>query len=176
MRNILLARQGLLVLLAVATGMPGFAAGGMPSTLHPRAYCDLAAPVGYPSRGFNPQSGGCASNQVPVTPKPGPSGLENNLAYYSSGKTDDSSKLSRIAIILNVNNPREKVLAQGELARVADAIATALLGSAPPDLAKTIKAAGSKSWQAERWSIEVKTEVWRTGLGQDTSVFFKPKD
>lgn len=144
-------------------------------TAHPRTFCELAADLGYPSRGYKDHTGGCASNMIDVTPTPGSNGLNNNLAFYSMGESSNLGRLQRVSLILNVNNTREKAKAQAELARVATGVATKLLGKPPVELSTVIKQAGSRTWTSGVWRVEVKSEVWPTGLGQDTTVYFRPK-
>lgn len=142
---------------------------------HPRDFCDLAKDVGYPSRGYKESTGGCASNMIEVTNLPGGNGLKNNLAFYSMGEYGNSSKLQRASLILNVNNTAQKDKAQAELNRVASAVASKIFGKVPNGLKETILKARTKSWTEGEWSIEVKTTVWPTGQGQDTTVYFRAK-
>ena len=142
---------------------------------HPRTFCELAADAGYPSRGFKEHAGTCASNMADVTPTPGRNGLKNNLAFYSMGHTGNTSKLLRVSLILNVNNVREKAKAHSELARVAKSVAAKLLGEVPPQLGAVVESAGSKTWFSGSWALEVKSNVWPTGLGHDITVYFRPK-
>lgn len=144
-------------------------------TSHPRTFCELASDLGYPSRGYKDHTGGCASNMIDVTPTAGSNGLNNNLAFYSMGDTDRPGKLQRVSLILNVNNTREKAKAQVELARVASGVATKILGKPPAELASVLRQGGSRTWDSGAWAVEVKTTVWPTGLGQDTTVYFRPK-
>jgi hypothetical protein len=142
---------------------------------HPRTFCELASDLGYPSRGYKDHTGGCASNMIEVTPTRGSNGLNNNLAFYSMGETDSPGKLQRVSLILNVNNTREKAKAHAELARVASGVAAKILGKAPTELASILRQGGSRTWDSGAWTVEVKTSVWPTGLGQDTTVYFRPK-
>lgn len=141
---------------------------------HPKTFCELAANLGYPSRGYNPNTGGCASNMTDVTPTPGRSGLTNNLAFYSMGEVDSPAKLMRVSLILNVNNVREKAKAHAELARVAGAISTKILGAEPQGLQDAIHQGVSRKWVSGEWATEVKYSVWPTDLGHDISVYFRP--
>lgn len=141
---------------------------------HPKTFCELSKNLGYPSRGYNPNSGGCASNMIDVTPTPGRNGLRNNLAFYSMGEVDNPVKLMRVSLILNVNNPREKAKAHAELARVAGVVATKILGVEPKGLQNAIRSATSRRWESGEWTTEVKYSVWSTGLGHDISVYFRP--
>ena len=161
---------------AVAVGLTATAQQAVLSpTAHPRTFCEVAADLGYPSRGYQDHTGVCGSKMTDVTPTPGRNGLTNNLAFYSMAKLSTPGKLQRVSLILNVNNTREKTRAQEELARVADGVATKLLGKTPAELSTVIKQAGSKRWTLGVWTVEVKSEVWPTGLGQDTTVYFRPK-
>lgn len=144
-------------------------------TSHPRTFCDLASDLGYPSRGYKDHTGGCASNMIDVTPTAGSNGLNNNLAFYSMGDTDQPGRLQRVSVILNVNNTREKAKAHAELTRVASAVATKILGKPPVELASILRQGGSRTWDSGAWTVEVKTSAWPTGLGQDTVVYFRPK-
>lgn len=143
-------------------------------TAHPSTFCELAADLGYPSRGYKAHTGSCGSNMIEVTPTPGKNGLNNTLAFYAMGASSDPSKLMRVSLILNVNNTREKSQAQAELARVATGVATKIVGVEPPGFEAVIRQAGSKKWAAGEWTIEIKSDVWPTGLGQDTAVYFWP--
>jgi hypothetical protein len=105
-----------------------------------------------------------------VTPTPGRNGLENNLAFYVLGTGENATRISRVSLILNVNNVREKARAQAELERVAKSVAVRLVGTVPSDFSAVIKRAGSRRWPQGSWDIEIKSEVWPTGLGQDTGV------
>lgn len=162
-----------LVLTALTTPAIAAAASLSPKS-HPKTFCDLAKDLGYPSRGYKESTGGCASNMIEVTSTPGKGGLRNNLAFYSMGEYDSPSKLQRVSLILNVNNPAEKAPAQAELARVAVALAKKIAGQAPADLNDIILKAKSKTWPTGEWAIDVKTTVWPTGLGQDTTIYFRP--
>ena len=110
-----------------------------------------------------------------VSPTSGKNGLNNNLAFYSMGKSDDAKKLQRVSLILNVNNVREKAKAHRELSRVAKSVATKILGEPLPQLSAVIEANGSRTWEVGEWSIEVKSDIWPTGLGHDMTVYFRPK-
>lgn len=143
---------------------------------HPKMFCELAGNLGYPSRGYNPNTGGCASNMTDVTPTPGRNGLANNLAFYSRGEADSSAKLKCVSLILNVNNTSEKTKAHMELARVAGAVAAKILGTEPQGLQNAIRQGSSRKWVSGVWTTEVKYSVWPTGLGHDVSVYFRPSD
>lgn len=167
-----------LVAVAAAFGMTPLAVAQrapLSPVSHPRTFCELAADLGYPSRGYKDRTGGCASNMTEVTPNPGRNGLNNNLAFYSMGEVDRPVKLQRVSLILNVNNTREKAKAQAELARVATSVATKILGKPLVEITSVIHQGGSRKWDSGAWTVEVKTEVWPTGLGQDTTVYFRPK-
>lgn len=151
------------------------APSGMSPALHPREYCELARGLGYPSRGYKAHSGGCSSEMTAVTPTPGRNGLENNLAFYVLGTGENATRISRVSLILNVNNVHEKARAQAELDRVATSVAARLVGAVPNDFSGVVKRAGSKRWTQGSWEIEVKSEVWPTGLGQDIRVYFRPR-
>jgi hypothetical protein len=143
---------------------------------HPKVYCELAANVGYPSRGYKAATGGCASNYIDVTHAPGPNGLPNNLAFYSTGQDKNPTRLERISLILNVNNSRETTEAHSELARVANSVAAQLMPSIPKELRRTILQGQSSSWATGPWTTEVLTTTWPTGLGHDVTVHFRPTD
>jgi hypothetical protein len=162
-----------LAIFAVATGTVH--AVPMSPKSHPSEFCELAAELGYPSRGFKEHTGACASNMTDVSRSPGRNGLNNNLAFYSMGMPNNSKRLQRVSLILNVNNVRDKTKAHSELARVARSVATKILGEESPQLGQVIQSAGSKAWQVGQWSVEVKTDAWTTGLGYDISVYFRPK-
>lgn len=162
-----------LLISALLTPAIGTAAP-LSANAHPRTFCDLAKDLGYPSRGYKDSTGGCASNMIEVTATPGKGGLRNNLAFYSMGEYDSPSKLQRVSLILNVNNTNEKAPAQAELARVSTAIAKRIVGQAPADMNDVLLKGKSKTWSVGEWAIEVKTTVWPTGLGQDTTVYFRP--
>lgn len=149
-------------------------ASGLPATSHPSIYCSLGAEIGYPSRGYKEHTGGCASNMIDITRTPGENGLRNNLAFYTMGKVNSPSKLERISLILNINNIRQKTLAQRELTRAAKILASKLTGTTPPDISSTITKSSSKTWHTGEWTIEVKSSIWPTGLGQDIAVYFRP--
>jgi hypothetical protein len=160
---------------ASVANAPTLAPSGMSPTLHPRAYCELARDLGYPSRGYKGHTGGCSSEMTAVTPTPGRNGLENNLAFYVLGTGENATRISRVSVILNVNNVREKARAQAELQRVANSVAARLVGTVPRDFSAVAKRAGSKRWTQGSWEIEIKSEVWPTGLGQDTRIYFRPR-
>jgi len=150
-------------------------ASQMSPSAHPRTFCELAASAGYPSRGFNAETGGCGSNMKEVTPNAGRNGLTNNLAYYARANSTLPSKLHRVSLILNVNNTLEQAKAHAELLRLANTVGAKIVGATPPDLAAVVVALRSNSWDVGQWSIQVKSEKWPTGLGYDISVFFVPK-
>lgn len=171
MKNTLYASM---LIALVVTATPSLSAP-LSSKSHPRMFCELAADLGYPSRGFKEHTGGCSSNMTDVSPTSGKNGLNNNLAFYSMGKSDDAKKLQRVSLILNVNNVREKAKAHRELSRVAKSVATKILGEPLPQLSAVIEANGSRTWEVGEWSIEVKSDIWPTGLGHDMTVYFRPK-
>lgn len=142
---------------------------------HPKTFCELARDLGYPSRGYNPATGGCASNMTDVTSNAGRNGLANNLAFYSMGEFDNPAKLMRVSLILNVNNIDERAQAHAELARVAGVVATRILGVEPQNLKNTIRQGSSGEWALSEWTTEVKYSIWPTGHGHDISVHFRPK-
>jgi hypothetical protein len=148
-------------------------AAPLSTSAHPKTFCDLAKDFGYPSRGYNPNTGGCASNMTGVTPTAGKNGLANNLAFYSMSEVDSPEKLMRVSLILNVNNVREKAKAHAELVRVAGAISTKILGTEPQGLQNAIRQGVSRKWVSGEWTTEVKYSVWPTGLGHDISVYFR---
>lgn len=149
----------------------------MSSKLHPMNYCDLAADVGYLTRGYKVQSapsGGCSSQYIDVTPKPGKNGLTNNLAYYVFGDVKDVSKLYRISLVLNVNNEVETGLANQELIRIAKTVSGKIFRADTIDLADAINTGKSETWTIGEWMVQVKHSVWPTGLGHDVAVYFFP--
>lgn len=151
------------------------AATALPSPkAHPRVFCELAADVGYPSRGFKDDAGICATNMTDVSPTPGRNMLRNNLAFYSMAQDEAPTKLHRVSLILNVNNTQEKAMAYAELVRVASSVAVKIVGQPPAGFADVIRTAGSKTWTAGAWIVEVRSKQWPTGLGQDTVVYFRP--
>ncbi|WP_146219458.1 hypothetical protein [Sphaerotilus hippei] len=151
-----------------------FAGPVLSSKAHPKVFCEMAADLGYPSRGYKERTGGCASDMVDVTPAPGRSGLKNNLAFYSMGAFDEPSRLQRVSLILNVNNVNQKSMALAELVRVASSLSVKLVGIIPVGFAGVLGNAGSKTWSVGEWTVEVKSSVWPTGQGQDTTVYFRP--
>lgn len=164
----------LVMLFCCAVAFSTAKAAPLLPSAHPKTFCELAANLGYPSRGYNPNTGGCASNMTDVTPTSGRNGLANNLAFYSMGEVDSPAKLMRVSLILNVNNVREKAKAHAELARVAGAISTKILGAEPQGLQNAIRQGASRKWVSGEWATEVKYSVWPTGLGHDISVYFRP--
>jgi hypothetical protein len=144
-------------------------------TAHPKTYCELAAGLGYPSRGYNKSTGGCASNMKPIGGA-GPNGLENNLAYYVMGEFSNPSRLMRLSLILNINNSTEKASAHAELARVASGLARKVLGSIPKGFEQSILMPASQQWSQGDWQLEVKHSAWSTGLGYDITVYLRPPE
>ena len=164
----------ILVTLLLIPASTALAGPPMSPKAHPRTFCDLAIDLGYPSRGYKENTGGCASNMTEVTPSAGKNGLNNNLAFYSMGHTEAPSKLQRVSLILNVNNIKQKAKAQAELFRVARGLANKIVGQMPADFESVVQNAKSKTWPIGEWTIEVNSSVWRTGLGQDTTIYFRP--
>lgn len=149
--------------------------GRRAAAAHPQTFCEMAAELGYPSRGYRSFSGICASDMIDVTPTPAPNGLRNNLAFYAMSEVGQPDRLQRVSLILNVHNTREGAKAQAELARVAQALAAKILGQPLDSLESVIRQSGTMRWEVGLWMVEVRTEFWRSGLGQDTKVEFRPR-
>lgn len=151
-------------------------AAGLSADQHPSKYCDLAKEQGYSGGPFGKNSGACSSATKSVTPTPGTSGLYNGLTFYSMGFMSEPGELHRVSLILNVNNEREAAKARAELARVAAAVATKLLGNVPKELQATILSGKTKTWSGSVWDVDVITTRWPTKLGHDITVRYTPAD
>ena len=115
------------------------AASALPSPkAHRRTFCDFAAEVGYPTRGFKEDAGICSSNMTDVATTPGKNRLRNNLAFYSMAEHDSVAKLHRVSLILNINNTAEKAPAYAELVRIASGVAAKIVGQPPAGFAQVI--------------------------------------
>lgn len=150
------------------------AAAGMTPTYHPRDFCLIGAEAGLPTRPFNYRTGGCSSNYVDISTKPGKGGMVNNIAFYSMSREDAIDKLMRVSLILNVNNPADTAASREILIKAATITARRILGVEPAGMAAAIRAGNSSAWTGLNWRTEVVYRNWPTGIGHDISVRFMP--
>jgi hypothetical protein len=146
----------------------------MSSKLHPMSYCDLAADVGYSTRGYKAQSGGCSTQYIDVTTAAGKNGLANNLAYYVLSGDKSEAELYRISLVLNVNNEADSYQAKQEMVRIAKSVFVKIFLTETTRLTDAINTGKSETWTLGEWLVQVKHSSWPSGLGHDVTVNFLP--
>lgn len=177
--NVNLMKKIILLLIFLFVGFGAFAKqmnnAPISSRLHPSEYCDIAKEFGYPSRGYKVHFGGCISEMIAVTPTSGRNGLKNSLYYQVVGILNDPAVLSYISFKLYLNNDKEGSAALEEFNRVVRGIGNKIFGRIPDEISSSIIRRKNKKWTIIDWDVEVKSQVWATGLGSDVSLILRPK-
>lgn len=152
------------VLLAVglfAHGQPTFAAG---AAFTPLDACNALTEVpGFQvnSSGYSELSEGFFSCATPYK-ELGKAGLPNNLALYGRG---DSKHVTRVKIMLNVNQPGNAARDQKTLGDVCTQMITNLVGESPDGFAKRVTQGKPFEESFSGYRVFLDKSIWTTGRG-----------
>ena len=144
------------------TGQPTYAAAGVPFT--PLDACNALTEVpGFQANasGYSELSDGvysCATSYKEL----GTAGLPNNLALYGRGT---STQVTRVKIMLNVNQAAHAAKDTKVLADVCTKMVTNLVGEAPADMAKRVSQGKPFEDAFNGYRVFLNKSVWSTGKG-----------
>lgn len=152
----------LLVIGLLTPGQPTYAAAGTPFT--PLDACNALTEVpGFqvnPS-GYSELSEGVYSCATPYK-ELGTASLPNNLALYGRGT---STQVTRVKVMLNVNQAARAVKDTQALAEVCTQLVTNLAGEAPANMAKRVGQGKPFEERFEGYRVFLSKTVWSSGKG-----------
>lgn len=143
-------------------GQPVYSAAGEPFT--PLDACNSLAEVpGFQvnASGYSELYDGIYSCATPYK-ELGTSGLPNNLALYGRG---NSTHVTRVKVMLNVNHASHAVKDTKVLADVCTQMVTNLLGEAPASMAKRVGQGKPFKEEFDGYRVFLSKSVWATGKG-----------
>ncbi|WP_449100711.1 hypothetical protein [Pseudomonas veronii] len=145
-------------------GQPTYAAAGVPFS--PLDACNALTEVpGFQvnASGYSELSDGVYSCATPYK-ELGTAGLPNNLALYGRGT---STQVTRVKIMLNVNQTVHAAKDTKVLAGVCSTMVTNLVGTAPADMAKRVGQGKPFEDAFNGYRIFLSKSVWSTGRGYE---------
>jgi hypothetical protein len=164
--KVVVSRLAALV-LAIGLFAPGqstYAAAGEPFT--PLDACNALTEVpGFQvnASGYSELSDGVYSCATPYK-ELGTAGLPNNLALYGRGT---SAEVTRVKVMLNVNQAAHAVKDTKILADVCNKMVTNLVGEAPADMAKRVGQGKPFEDTFNGYRVFLSKSVWSTGRGYE---------
>ncbi len=97
---------------------------------------------------------------------------KSNLAYYVEGPSN--TKANKVYLVLNVYSQSNKASVHSSLLAASKILTKKATNEAlDPKIASCILAGKSASFKQGKYTIEVKKQVWSTGLGYDTTFSIK---
>lgn len=140
----------------------------------PSEVCDYMKDLGLVTRGWKNHVEnvfGCLSPYKELGASSSPTDNPNNLAFYVEG---DSTTVSQVKLVLNVNNRGTAKAAHEELLKAAEVLSAKATGEKlPKALKEAIKAGKKITTKVGSASVEVVLEDWPTGKGYEVKVLIK---